>query len=119
MKVANGAHRGLARARPALYEMGSQDLGRFLGTFGVQLIEGSGKVALVAAALLALTLAGCGRKSSLDPPPTAAVQQPGQQGEPQATRQSTGFGLFDPNEEEQLAAPPGQKRRLIIDRILD
>ena len=93
-------------------------LSETLGTFGVQLIEGSGKVALVAAALLAFTLAGCGRKSSLDPPPTAAVQQPGQPGQPQQ-RQSTGFGLFDPNEEEQLAAPPGQKRRLPIDVILD
>jgi predicted small lipoprotein YifL len=88
-----------------------------LGTFGVQLIEGSGKVALIAAALLAFTLAGCGRKSSLDPPPTAAVQ-PGQPGQPRP-KQSSGFGLFDPSEEEQLAAPAGQKRRLPIDAILD
>lgn len=86
----------------------------------MHLIEGTGKVALIAAALLALTLAGCGRKSTLDPPPRAAVQpgQPGQPGQPQQ-KQSTGFGLFDPFEDDQVAAPPGQKRRLPIDAILD
>jgi predicted small lipoprotein YifL len=88
-----------------------------LGTFGVHLIERSGKVALIAAALLAFTLAGCGRKSSLDPPPRASAL-PAQPGQP-APPQRSNLGLFDPNEEEPLVAPPGQKRRLPIDAILD
>ena len=83
----------------------------------MHLIEGSGKVALIAAALLAFTLAGCGRKSSLDPPPRASAlpAQPGQPGR----RRAANLGLFDPTEEEPIAAPPGQKRRLPIDAILD
>jgi predicted small lipoprotein YifL len=88
-----------------------------LGTFGVHLIERSGKVALVAAAVLALALGGCGRKSGLDAPPQAAVQPaPGQEAQPPRTNP---LGLFEPDPEPGPTAPPGQKRRLVIDRILD
>ena len=83
----------------------------------MNLTSGSGKLALVAAAVLVLALGGCGRKSKLDPPPQAAVQPaPGEQPPPQQTNP---FGLFDPEQDDRPAAPQGQKRRIILDKILD
>jgi predicted small lipoprotein YifL len=88
-----------------------------LGTFGVNLTSGSGKLALVAVAVLALALSGCGRKSQLDPPPQAAVQPaPGEQPRPP---QQNPLGLFEPEQEDRPVAAQGQKRRIILDRILD
>jgi predicted small lipoprotein YifL len=110
---------GLAIAGRALY-----GAGRFsLGTLGVNLTSGSGKLALVAAAILALALGGCGRKTKLDPPPQASVQPaPGQAGSVDAPAQpprSNPLGLFDPEEDDRPAAVQGQKRRIILDPILD
>ena len=69
----------------------------YLGTFGVNLTSGSGKLALIAAALLALALGGCGRKSKLDPPPQASVQpapgQPGSRGAGAAAAQQSARAL--------------------------
>ena len=99
--------------------------GRFsLGTLGVNLTSGSGKLALIAAAVLVLALGGCGRKTKLDAPPQASIQPaPGQPGSPdapvQAPQRSNPLGLFDPEEEDKPVAPQGQKRRIILDRILD
>ena len=90
-----------------------------VGTSGVQLFQGSGKLALIAAATLALALGGCGRKSSLDLPPQAAAQPAPAQGQPGQPQQNNPFGLFDPEQEEAPVAAPGQKRRIILDRILD
>ncbi len=95
-----------------------------LGTFGVNLIResgrrGSGKLALIAAALLALSLGGCGRKSGLDAPPQASVQ-PGPGDPAQAQSQPRGpLGLFDAVEEDRPVAAQGKKRRIILDPILD
>ncbi len=83
----------------------------------MHLIQGS-KLALLGAALLVLALGGCGRKSGLDAPPQAAVQPAGQPGQPQPPR-SNPLGLFEAEPDEGPVAPAGQKRRLIIDRILD
>lgn len=82
---------------------------------------GSGKLALIAAALLALALGGCGRKSGLDAPPQASVQPaPGQPAQGQALpRQGNPLGLFDVEEEDRPLAARGQKRRIILDPILD
>lgn len=78
--------------------------------------SGSGKLALIAVAVLALALGGCGRKSRLDPPPQASVQPaPGEAAPPQQNP----LGLFEPEQEDRPAAPQGQKRRIILDRILD
>jgi predicted small lipoprotein YifL len=90
---------------------------------GVNLTSGSGKLALVAVAMLALALGGCGRKSGLDAPPQASVQpapgQPGPAGAPAQPQRSNPLGLFDPEEEDKPVAVQGQKRRIILDRILD
>ncbi len=81
--------------------------GDYLGTFGVNLTLGTGKLALIAAAMLALALGGCGRKSGLDLPPQAAAQPaPGQprtaQPQPQQPRTNP-LGLFDPEREDRPA----------------
>jgi predicted small lipoprotein YifL len=70
------------------------------------------RCAVVAALALALGLAGCGRKGSLDPPP-ASVADPAAAGAPA------------PGPDGQVAAsgPPGTqpapKKRLPIDWLLD
>jgi predicted small lipoprotein YifL len=88
---------------------------------GVHLIHGS-RLALVGVALLALALGGCGRKSKLDSPPQASIQPaPGQQpdGRMQEPQRGNPLGLFDADEDEKPVAAPGQKRRIILDPILD
>lgn len=84
---------------------------------------GSGKLALIAAVTLAFALGGCGRKSGLDLPPQASAQPaPGQPGSAEGTEQAprtNQLGLFDPEQEERPVAAQGQKRRIILDRILD
>jgi predicted small lipoprotein YifL len=76
-------------------------------------------LALVAAAVLVLALGGCGRKSSLDLPPQASTQPaPGQaNGAPAQSRNP--LGIFDTEEDDRPAAAKGQKRRIILDPILD
>jgi predicted small lipoprotein YifL len=86
---------------------------------GVQLFQGSGKLALIAAATLALVLAGCGRKSGLDLPPQAAAQPAAAEGQPAQQQRNNPFGLFDPEQEDAPPPVAGQKRRIILDRILD
>ena len=110
---------GLAIAGRALY-----CAARFVGTFGVNSTSGSGKLALVGVALLALALGGCGRKTKLDAPPQASIQpapgQPGAADAPaQPPRTTNPLGLFDPEDEDKPVAAQGQKRRIILDRILD
>jgi predicted small lipoprotein YifL len=91
----------------------------YLGTFGVNSTLGTGRLALIAAALLALALGGCGRKSGLDLPPQASVQPaPGQPAQAEPQRRNP-LGLFDPTEEDRPVAAQGQKRRIILDNILD
>ncbi len=89
----------------------------------MNLTSGSGKLALIAVAILALALGGCGRKTKLDMPPQASAQPaPGQPGSAEAPAQPSRnpLGLFDPTaEDERPLAAQGQKKRIILDRILD
>ena len=89
----------------------------------MNLTSGSGKLALIAAAALVLALGGCGRKTKLDAPPQASIQPaPGQPGAPEAPAaqpQRNPLGLFDPEDEDRPVAAQGQKKRIILDRILD
>jgi predicted small lipoprotein YifL len=85
----------------------------------VNLTSGSGKLALVAAAVLLLALGGCGRKSKLDLPPQATAQPGPGQPTAQPSPMRNPLGLFDPEEEDRPAAAQGQKRRIILDPILD
>jgi predicted small lipoprotein YifL len=65
------------------------------------------RVAALGALLLALglTLAACGRKGPLDPPPASLA------GPPQSA--------IETDAEGRPIAPPGQKKRLPIDVLLD
>jgi predicted small lipoprotein YifL len=64
--------------------------------------------ALAFAGAVALALGACGRKSGLDLPPSAAAQQtPG-------SPAGTGLGP-----DGKPVAAPGQKRRILLDTLLD
>jgi predicted small lipoprotein YifL len=78
-------------------------------------------LALLGAAALLLALGGCGRKTGLDLPPTASAPPPQAGSTAQAPRSPTNpLGLLDPTpQEEQPQAARGQKKRIILDPILD
>ena len=64
------------------------------------------RVAAVAALLaLGLTLSACGRKGPLDPPPGAYA--------------GPGGVLVEMDQEGRPLAPPGQKKRIPLDVLLD
>jgi predicted small lipoprotein YifL len=67
--------------------------------------------ALVAALVAALALAGCGRKSGLDAPPMAAAGDLQQSG-PSGTAPTLG-------PDGKPVAPPAQKRKTILDWLID
>ena len=75
---------------------------------------------LVAAAAVALALAGCGRKGPLDPPPHAAgpVVEQGDSGEERAAAKGN---VFDPSygANELPKTPKGDKRSFILDPLLN
>ena len=58
---------------------------------------------------LGLTLSACGRKGPLDPPPNAQLTEPSTSGTPEQQYDAQGRPL----------APPGQKKRLPMDWLLD
>ena len=62
-------------------------------------------VAVAALLALGLTLSACGRKGPLDPPPGAAV--------------GPGGTLIELDQEGRPLTPPGQKKRIPLDVLLD
>jgi predicted small lipoprotein YifL len=86
---------------------------------------------LAIAALVALALAGCGRKGGLDLPPDAAAVQTAPNSEVRSgeSRQYGAAGsaataqgnVFDstPDQRRFTNAPRGEKKRIILDPILD
>lgn len=78
------------------------------------------RCAVVAALALALGLAACGRKSSLDPPPgAAAAELPAVPGTPPTAAAEADTRPAPAGTPGQAAAPVGPKRRLPIDWLLD
>ena len=70
------------------------------------------RMAVIGGLIAALGLAGCGRRSALDLPPSAAVSDPVPGGDP---RQVSGVGP-----DGKAAAPAtGPKRPTILDWLLD
>ncbi|MEX1083951.1 MAG: lipoprotein [Xanthobacteraceae bacterium] len=80
---------------------------------------------LFGALAAALALAGCGRKGPLDPPPSAAVAQPAP-----AAAQVSGMGANSAAPPAQSGpksfdadgrpiAPPGAKKPLLLDWLID
>ena len=62
-------------------------------------------VAVAALLALGLTLSACGRKGPLDPPPGAAI--------------GPGGTLIELDQEGRPLTPPGQKKRIPLDVLLD
>src|SRR5436305_11737952 len=75
---------------------------------------------LVALAVVALALAGCGRKGPLDLPPTAAGPAV-EQGEPGEERAAVKGNVFDPSygANELPKTSKGAKRSFILDPLLN
>ncbi len=83
-----------------------------------------GRLAVVAAMMIAAaTLSGCGRKGSLDLPPTASITNPPPPGTaPSLGEQSNSpTHSFEPAAPAQQAAPapPARKSRFLLDFLLN
>jgi predicted small lipoprotein YifL len=80
------------------------------------------RLALIGVALASLTLAGCGRKGPLDPPPAASVT-----GEPQASAPAAGaspmvspFGGQAKTENPgSRTQPAGPNKHIFLDNLLN
>jgi predicted small lipoprotein YifL len=72
---------------------------------------GMARAAVVAAMIAATGLAGCGRKSGLDLPPTASLT------DPQAAPPGTSPNAAGPQAPPQ--APPAPPRRFLLDFLLN
>ena len=89
-----------------------------VGEFGraFQVIRASNaalaRIAVVGALVAALGLAGCGRKTGLDPPPSAAVSQ-----QTAGTQPGAEPGA-DPDKPVAVAAP-GRRRSIFLDWLID
>jgi predicted small lipoprotein YifL len=69
----------------------------------------------------ALGLAGCGRKSALDPPPSAqAVPTPAEQQQPPGWRSPSGIvpELSGQSQPSQQTLPPARERGFLLDPLL-
>jgi hypothetical protein len=69
--------------------------------------------ALVTTLVAALALAGCGRKAGLDPPPLAAA------GDAQAGGQPGAAPALGPDGKPVAAAPAPDRRKTILDWLID
>jgi predicted small lipoprotein YifL len=67
------------------------------------------RIAVVAALVAALGLAGCGRKTGLDPPPAAAVPQQTAGAQPGA----------EPDPDAKPVAAPGRRKSIFLDWLID
>jgi predicted small lipoprotein YifL len=82
------------------------------------------RLAVIGALVAALSLAGCGRKGPLDPPPSAGVSQPQTAAGPGIgfNPLAAGQGQTAPTSFDAAGrpiAPKGEKKRLPIDWLLD
>ena len=73
-----------------------------------------GRAVVLAAAMAAVGLSGCGRKSGLDLPPTASLTDP--QAAPPATAPNGQPLVPQP---EQPPPPPAPPRRFLLDFLLN
>jgi len=93
---------------------------------------------VLGAMVVALGLAGCGRKGPLEPPPSAAAAAPSQQPTQPSAQQGPGFASFQTNSADEpmsqrtvtgeragiaadgrAVAPQGEKRRVPLDALID
>jgi predicted small lipoprotein YifL len=76
-------------------------------------------VQICAVGALAIALAGCGRKGSLDPPPGASAQQPAVEEQSGQSGTVAPSGVQLDNNDGRPVAPKGQKKKLPIDWLID
>jgi predicted small lipoprotein YifL len=74
-----------------------------------------GRMAVLAAAIAAVGLSGCGRKSGLDLPPSAAITDP--QAAPPGTAPSGQPAPAQPG--QPPSTPPAPPRRFLLDFLLN
>jgi predicted small lipoprotein YifL len=72
---------------------------------------------MIGALAAALTLAGCGRKGPLDPPPSATAAEREAAGDPQA-RQSAPRPVMDA-QGRPIAPQSQEKKKIFLDWLLD
>ncbi len=79
------------------------------------------KLSLVALAIAACALAGCGRKAGLDLPPGAAALQQEQRSIEEPPAAVAHGNVYEPSSGNNATptAPRGEKKRIILDPILD
>ena len=73
------------------------------------------RMAVTGALIAALGLAGCGRKSGLDLPPSAAVSDPGPAADPNDPKQVSGVGP----DGKAVAPKTGPNRPTILDWLVE
>ncbi|MDC7786545.1 lipoprotein [Rhodoplanes sp. TEM] len=76
------------------------------------------RVLTIVALAGALGLAGCGRKSSLDPPPSAQAAPPPPAAEQQGWRSPTLVPDMTP-QQQQMTLPPARQRSFPLDPLLN
>ena len=80
------------------------------------------KLTVAAIIVAGLALSGCGRKGGLDLPPSAGPQTEAQSGQPPVPESADqkGRALFNPAATDStLPAPQGERRRFVLDPLLD
>jgi predicted small lipoprotein YifL len=106
----------LARPRQSLY--GAPRIGDSAVTRTYR--PSSSGWAIILLSVTALALGGCGRKSGLDLPPTAAAPQ-GQLAPDTEAERAAQPGIFNPTygSEAGPTAPRGRKGKFVLDPLLD
>jgi predicted small lipoprotein YifL len=69
------------------------------------------RIAVVGVLVAALGLAGCGRKTGLDPPPAAAIAEP--------TSGAPGGKEAGVDADGKPVAAPGRRRHIFLDWLID
>lgn len=79
------------------------------------------RLALVGVLAVSFGLAGCGRKGPLDPPPSAAADAPPAEARQQSVNPMSMQPLGSPTQGggDMLTTPPGPKKRIFLDNLLN
>ena len=89
------------------------------------------RLALTAALIASLGLAACGRKGPLDPPPGASAANDTRANDTRANEPASPGALMSPiggetrnnntgiGPDGRMQAPPGEKKRIFLDGLLD
>jgi predicted small lipoprotein YifL len=105
----------LARTTPSLYG-GAQFRDRYVTPRSNRPLS---KLTVIGLLALTCILAGCGRKAGLDLPPGASAAPAGDDNSANSAAVGQGDVYRAPGSDKAPAAPRGEKKRIILDPILD